>query len=287
MTEAEIVDEQPQALVPANGRPAPLVTIGDIENVEEFVERAKKQWEAYQELTRSILDASDYQKIGGREFKKKSAWRKYATAFNISTEVIKEEIVRAEDGYPIYARVVVRATAPNGRYQEADHECHVTEKCCPKPCPRSSWQNHACCGPDCDGRRHFSHPGDIPAIATTRAKNRAISDLIGAGEVSADEMSDAPVDGPYDRPAPPTRTRRQPAAPKGQQATPSQEEAKLRFDLRKALEARFGALPNDEARAWVMAYDARYTTASEIAFPQIPGDVCRTLIEKLREEEPA
>ena len=31
---------------------------------------------------------------------------------------------------------------------------------------------------------------DVPSTAHTRAKNRAIADLIGAGEVTADEMSD-------------------------------------------------------------------------------------------------
>jgi hypothetical protein len=84
----------------------------------------------------------------------------------------------------------VRATEPSGRWQDADQEAHVTEKCCKRPCPKSSWRDHECCAANCNGRTHWSHPGDLPATATTRAKNRAISDLIGAGEVSAEEMTD-------------------------------------------------------------------------------------------------
>ena len=38
-------------------------------------------------------------------------------------------------------------------------------------------------------RQRFSNPeNDVRGTAHTRAKNRAISDLIGAGEVSAEEI---------------------------------------------------------------------------------------------------
>lgn len=168
------------------------------------VDQALKEWEAYQELTEKLLNDGDYQKIGNTKFKKKSAWRKYARAFNISCEVVYEDIVRAPDGYPLFARVRVRATDPTGRFQETDQECHINERCCDKPCRKANWDKHSCCKADCDGRTHFSHPGDLPATATTRAKNRAISDLIGAGEVSYEEMQGGEQgDGP--KPAAPRR----------------------------------------------------------------------------------
>lgn len=173
----------------------PSATVALAQPVAEIV----AQWTEYQQLTAALLDETDYQKIGAKKFKKKSAWRKYARAFNISDRVVFEEIVRADDGFPIYARVRVEASHPaTGRSAQADHECHVTEKCCNQPCAKASWTNHTCCSPSCNGRVHFSHPGDIPATATTRAKNRAISDLIGAGEVSAEEMTNTarpPEDG--------------------------------------------------------------------------------------------
>jgi len=154
------------------------------------VDEAIRQWDEYQELTRRLLNKTDYQKIGNKEFKKKSAWRKYAKAFNISDHVTFEEINRADDGFPLWARIRVEAYHPaTDRRSEADHEVHVLEKCCIQPCSKRSWNNHFCCPAECDGRRHWSHPGDLPATALTRAKNRAISDLIGAGEVSAEEMT--------------------------------------------------------------------------------------------------
>ena len=157
------------------------------------VDQAISEWDEYQKLTRRLLDESDYQRIGNRQFKKKSAWRKYARAFNIADRIVYEQIERFEDGFPIWARIRVQAQAPNGRTCEADHECHVKERCCLAaaglPCDKRTWRGHTCCASGCNGRAHWSHPGDLPATATTRAKNRAISDLIGAGEVSAEEAT--------------------------------------------------------------------------------------------------
>ena len=128
------------------------------------VEQAIVEWKAYQELTERLIDKTDYQNIGPKRFKKKSAWRKYAKAFNLSCEIIDKIVERGEDGKIQYADFVVRATAPSGRYAEAWASCSRSE-------------------------RAFSHDQDIAATAQTRAENRAISDLIGAGEVSAEEMA--------------------------------------------------------------------------------------------------
>jgi len=158
------------------------------------VDVALQQWADYQRLTRELLDDSDYQSIGKKRFKKKSAWRKYARAFNITDRVTYEHVERDATGHPIWARLRVEARATNGRTAEADHECHVRERCCSQPCSKRSWKDHYCCTADCDARKHWSHPGDLPATALTRAKNRAISDLIGAGEVSAEEMTEQSTD---------------------------------------------------------------------------------------------
>lgn len=184
------------------------------------VDLAIEQWNQYQQLTRRLLDDTDYQKIGTRSFKKKSAWRKYARAFNISDRVTHEEIVRADDGFPIYARIRVTAYHPGtGREAEADHECHILERCCPKRngdyCEKVRWQSHRCCTADCNGRKHWSHPGDLPATATTRAKNRAISDLIGAGEVSAEEMTEETLKQNEQEPSNAQQPKPQPVTPTG------------------------------------------------------------------------
>lgn len=133
----------------------------DVVNVEMVL----KQWETYQKVTQVLLDDSDYQKIGNQRFKKKSAWRKYMRAFNISTTILEKEIKHDEDGRVVEANFLVKAISPDGRSAEGFGNCSIKE-------------------------RRFSKPNhDIPATAMTRAVNRAVSDLIGAGEVSAEEIN--------------------------------------------------------------------------------------------------
>lgn len=129
------------------------------------VELALQQWTIYQELTQHLLDESDYQKIGDRKFKKKSAWRKYMRAFNISTTIQEKEIEKDKHGRVTNATFIIKAISPDGRYAEGWGNCSKFERKFNKP-------NH-----------------DIPSTAMTRATNRAVSDLIGAGEVSAEEIT--------------------------------------------------------------------------------------------------
>jgi len=128
------------------------------------VDQALQEWEAYQKITSKMLDETDYQDIKGKAYKKKSAWRKYARAFNISDEIIEKEIIKNDKGRVIEASFLVKAILPNGRYAEGWGNC-------------SRWEGN---------KAHPNH--DIPTTAHTRAKNRAIADLIGAGEVSAEEI---------------------------------------------------------------------------------------------------
>ena len=128
------------------------------------VDQAIEEWNAYQKITELMLDETDYQQIQGRAFKKKSAWRKYARAFNITTEIIDKDIVKTDKGQVKEASFIVRATLPTGRYADGWGNCSRQE----------------------GNKAHPNH--DIPATAMTRATNRAIADLIGAGEVTAEEI---------------------------------------------------------------------------------------------------
>ena len=128
------------------------------------VDQALQEWNAYQKITELMLDETDYQQIQGRAFKKKSAWRKYARAFNITTEIIDKDIVKTDKGQVKEASFIVRATLPTGRYADGWGNCSRQE----------------------GNKAHPNH--DIPATAMTRATNRAIADLIGAGEVTAEEI---------------------------------------------------------------------------------------------------
>src|SRR5215472_16321269 len=127
----------------------------------------------HQEITRAMLDAHDWiGEPGGEEsFVKRSGWSKISRAYSLSTEIVHEQIDRDADGTPIRAHAVVRATEPTtGRFADGDGGCGINE-------PR--FRNYA-------GTQKVEH--DLPATAVTRATNRAISNLVGFGQVSAEEV---------------------------------------------------------------------------------------------------
>jgi hypothetical protein len=132
-------------------------------------------FKAYQDLLPKLLDDSDYQKADGKRFVKKSGWRKIATAFDLDVQMIRSRIERDENDQPIRAEVWVRAIAPSGRSMDGDGYCSISE-------PRFA---------DARGRQKLEN--DLPATASTRAMNRAISGLVGMGDVSAEEVDSVPT----------------------------------------------------------------------------------------------
>jgi hypothetical protein len=139
---------------------------------------ARQAMNAYQETTRAMLDAGDWIGQPGepQSFVKRSGWSKIANAYGLSTELLRESIERDESGGPVRAHAVVRAISKFGRYADGDGACAINE-------PRFA---------SASGRQKVEH--DLPATAVTRATNRAISNLVGFGQVSAEEI-DADVRG--------------------------------------------------------------------------------------------
>jgi len=125
-------------------------------------DEAVKAWHAYQDLANKITTEDDTQYIVGKLFKKKSFWRKCQRFFNLSMELISEE--RQAIGDKFIYKFVYRSIAPNGAFCDGTGTCSSDEK----------------------GLLKTEH--NTRAIAETRAKNRAISDLVAFGEVSAEEM---------------------------------------------------------------------------------------------------
>jgi hypothetical protein len=135
---------------------------------QELVESFKE----YQALRGQLLDATDYQDAGrGKSFVKKSGWRKIATAFGLDLSIVSMDVERDEDGRPLRASCIARATAANGRHADGDGFCDVAEDRFSGPRGNKSKLEN-----------------DLRTTATTRATNRAISNLVGMGEVSADEV---------------------------------------------------------------------------------------------------
>lgn len=121
----------------------------------------------FENLKKSILTDADYQTEKGKTFVKKSGWRKIATAFGISITSVSSETINLGENY-FAVKYVVKAQAPGGRYAEGVGSCDNHE---------SRFKN---------GNYKYH---DIDATAYTRAANRAVSDLVGGGEVSAEEVS--------------------------------------------------------------------------------------------------
>lgn len=141
----------------------PQITLKPIQSVEAIVDA----YHEYNKLKQMLLTENDYQTIKWKSCIKKSGFRKLACAFGISTEITRENRINFEKHF-VY-EVTCRATAPNGRFVEACASCSSIEK-------------------------EFSHlENDVRATAQTRASNRAISDLIGWGEVSAEELDDTKI----------------------------------------------------------------------------------------------
>ena len=165
---------------------------------------AKAAIAQYEALKAAIVQPSDVQNISGRTFLKKSFWRRVATCFGLSLELVREERSFDEAGNLSYS-VLYRAIAPNGRAMTGDGMYVNGEKV------------------DRNGKPVYVSEHFIRATAHTRAKNRAISDLVGGGEVSAEEMpDDEPRQQPVQRPTP--IKRQAPAVSAQVYAVPSEPE---------------------------------------------------------------
>ncbi|XP_050227093.1 uncharacterized protein LOC126676836 [Mercurialis annua] len=112
----------------------------------------------YQDAAMAILEKSDYTRISGHPFIKKTGWRKISLYFNISYE-IRDKNIEFDDNRNVQrAEFIVRAHMQGGRFSDGWGSCERREKKFTKP-------NH-----------------DIPSTAETRAKNKACQDLLGIGE---------------------------------------------------------------------------------------------------------
>jgi len=135
-------------------------------------EEARKGWAAYEALKGTLLTRDDYQVIAGKQYIKRSGFRKIAVFFGLSDRILEQERVDWEDKSFTW-RFVVEARAPNGRTSVGVGICNSAE-------------------------RKFAHlDHDVYATAHTRAKSRAISDMVAGGAVSAEEM-----EAQEDKPAP-------------------------------------------------------------------------------------
>ena len=203
-----------------------LVAVGDDSPAQIFEmpnpDDAKAYMENYQKVCESLLTSSDYQqiKINGKPqaFKKKSAWRKIAAAFNISDDILEKEIIRDDNYQIISATFYVIATAPNGRSGVGSASCSIFDKI--KHTDKEQPSNF-------ELRKRFNNAeNDVLTTAHTRAKSRAIADLVGMGELSAEELEGMEIIPKSNKPKPKPKGAGIPSKPKAKPKTPSKAKSK-------------------------------------------------------------
>lgn len=193
-------EQEPKEATPVQSPPPKAesenVLVRPVDDIEEVAEL----YDQFETIKDKLLDSGDTTSIQSNIHVNKSGWRKIATAFNLSVEVIDSELWE-EDGI-VKARVLARATAPNGKVSTEIAMCASNES------------NHMEAGKPSEGEpedhpdyfhidgkwRRLKDPREVNehnilATAATRAKNRAISDCVGGGEVSAEEITKEDVFG--------------------------------------------------------------------------------------------
>lgn len=139
--------------------PVPLEVLRPVGTNEQIIQA----WKDFQALKKELLVDDDfYIPTGGKPTIRKSGWRKMAVAFGLSDEILEE--TKVMEGNDWTWRIRVRAIHARGRTVEAVGACSTKE-------------------------RKFAHAEhDTYAMAHTRAKSRAIADMLGAADQVAEEV---------------------------------------------------------------------------------------------------
>ena len=138
------------------------------------IEDIKKQMKYFEDVKARLLSPKDDmltvtttdKRTGVKTSKpyiKRSGWRKVALAFALSDRIVSEKKTERADGSFVW-HVVVEVYNQGGRTTTGSGACDSKE-------------------------RTFAHlEHDVYAVAHTRAKNRAISDMVAGGIITAEEL---------------------------------------------------------------------------------------------------
>lgn len=216
---------------------------------ELSVEEAKQRMALYQEFVKGLLTETDYQKIQGKDFKKKSAWRKLAMAMNISVRIISERREELQNGDFAY-HFDCEAKHPNGRVMPGSGSCTAYEKAAWKD---GKWQIEKAIyanGKFVRKEWQSAEPNSVHNVrstAETRASNRCVSNLVAAGEVSAEEADQGDKNDQYSHPTPPPAAKTtQPVASVGPDEMNCPECGKKMYDNRYVADGGKGRYPKSK-----------------------------------------
>jgi hypothetical protein len=146
-------------IVPSESQQALMPLIGP--------DMALRAWQTYQELCKKLLDEADYANIKGKMAKKRSGFTKLARFYGVS--VVPDSLEMWHEGDDWGFDVVMEASVGERRVT-GDGSCSFAEMK----------------GGGIAATRH-----NIRAKASTRAFNRAVANILGTGEVSAEELDTA------------------------------------------------------------------------------------------------
>jgi hypothetical protein len=144
----------------------PLEVLRPVGTNEQII----KAWKDFQALKTVLLTEEDFYSPGqGKLTIRKSGWRKMAVAFGLNDEILSSELEHSPNGIDWTWRIRVRVSSRGGRSVEAIGACSTKE-------------------------RKFAHAEhDTYAMAHTRAKSRAIADMLGAADQLAEEAEDEAI----------------------------------------------------------------------------------------------
>jgi hypothetical protein len=141
-------------------------------SAEEFAQ----DFDTYISIQKTIDDRmgkSIIQNIQGKPFRKKAYWRAVATAFRLTVKKVSDEYFEHRDDWGYHATWV--AITETGREVQGEGSFQASEKM------RKD-------GSMVDATHH-----NVRSTANTRAFNRAVSNCVGFGEVSAEEIGSVPA----------------------------------------------------------------------------------------------
>ena len=137
-----------------------------IVSLASTVDELEKHFKAYEEVKVKLLTESDYVQIKDKKAIAKSGWMKLGVAFNLSTEITRQE--RNEKDGKIRWEIDIRCIAPNGRYVDECGLCDNSEE-----------------------KQVGSPEHKLKSMAVTRATERAYIKMLGAPDTAADDMPDS------------------------------------------------------------------------------------------------
>jgi hypothetical protein len=259
----EIIAKQEEIVKPE------LVETGETQHAdpEAIAEFGIRWWRSYQRMLKEIVSEGDFVEFTVRGKQMKVPTRQWVSKLiRIHQLDVKVKSKFRKDGVVVVKAI---ATTPSGRRVEDLGICSIKEV---------------------EGRAAGKEPLHLAAAtATTRAINRAVLRLTGAGQVSAEELAPVETEEPEAEPQPKTQPTPQPKPQPQQKANSTrltaEEKIKLAEEKYRLLEKLLQKIPEEQADEIAQQrYGIKY--AKWLGVPQLREILSSLSAEQEEEIEP-